>query len=279
MKRLSGAPLSLRVVRNLQRLHVKGASFLMRCLLRIRAFDIISEYNLGKLRFSVPLWRLQWDAVDVANYEAKLIDVFCEAVAPLHNATLFDCGADIGTFSSLVCSRTPQITRVIALEPNPDVLQFLKVNLANLPVVAELVPKGAANFDGQGSLARPTYDQSDHARFLIPGQGSIEAIRIDRLGVRDGDIAFKIDIEGGELEALKGATMTIKSARKCVVALEAHPAVAKRIGRDPVECLRFLNGLRPFQFIVAETGERPSMASPLLKSEQVEVWNVVGWAS
>jgi hypothetical protein len=102
-------------------------------------------------------------------------------------------------------------------------------------------------------------------------------ITIDSLNVRGGDIALKLDIEGGELEALKGAAETIVSARECVVTVEAHPVVAKRVGQDPVECLQFLESLRHFQFLVAETGERPSTSAPLLRTGQTDIWNVVGW--
>ena len=100
---------------------------------------------------------------------------------------------------------------------------------------------------------------------------------IDSLNVRGGNIAIKLDIEGGELNALKGAVETVTSAHECVITLEAHPMVARRTGQDPVECLRFLTALRPFHFIIAETGERPLLSAPLVKSGQTDIWNVVGW--
>jgi hypothetical protein len=92
-----------------------------------------------------------------------------------------------------------------------------------------------------------------------------------------GDVAIKLDLEGGELEALKGAAETIAAARECVITVEVHPAVAKRIERDPVESLQFLESVRPFHFLVAETGERPSTSAPILRIGQTDIWNVVGW--
>src|SRR5262249_27824866 len=139
---------------------------------------------------------------------------------------LFDCGADIGTFSALVCWRAEQIVRVVAFEPNPDVSEFLKSNLSNLPIASEMISRAVGSFNGYGRLERATYDRSDHARFLVPGDGQIEMTTIDSMNVRTGDVAIKLDIEGGELEALKGAAETIISARQCVVTLEANPVVA-----------------------------------------------------
>jgi hypothetical protein len=53
--------------------------------------------------------------------------------------------------------------------------------------------------------------------------------------------------------------------------------VAERIGQDPVETLKYLDSVRKFHFIVAETRQPVSTSSPLLRSGQTEIWNVVGW--
>jgi len=189
---------------------------------------------------------------------------------------LFDCGADIGTFSALVCSKTSRVAQVVAFEPNPDVSEFLEHNLSQLRVPSEAITKAVSCFEGTGRLEFPHYDHSDHGRFLVPGDGPVEVVTIDGVGVRGGDVAIKIDVEGGELEVLKGAAGTISAVRNCVISFEGHPRVAQRLKRDPIECLRFLQSLRPFSFVVAETGESPSTASPLI-GEREGVINVIGW--
>jgi len=277
MKSVSGGPLLFRLAKSMGRSHVRGGSFLMSRLDDLGALNVVAEYQLGRLKFGVPLYRLPWDFWDVENYEAKLIAAFCRAVSPLENVVLFDCGADIGTFSALVCSRAEQIVRVIAFEPNRDVNEFLKSNLSNLPIASETVSKAVGSFNGYGRLERPEYDRSDHARFLVPGDGQIEVTTIDSMHVRKSDVAIKLDLKGFQFAALKGAAETIVSARQCVVSLEAHPAVANRTGQDPVECLQFLESLRPFHFLVAETSQRPSTSARLLKHGQTDIWNVVGW--
>ena len=188
-----------------------------------------------------------------------------------------DCGADIGIFFALVGARADRLSRVVAFEPNTEVLSVLEMNLGFMSAPSQLVPKAVSYFEGRGRLERPRYDSSDHARFLVPGEGPVEVTTVDAQGVRGGDVAIKIDVEGGELEVLKGATETIRAARECVVTVEAHYQVAKRVGRDPSECLKYLESIRPFRFAIAETGEPVSGAHKILDQNQGHIWNVVGW--
>jgi len=76
---------------------------------------------------------------------------------------------------------------------------------------------------------------------------------------------------------LRGAAETIASARKCVITVEANPRVVMRTKRDPVECLRFLQSLRPFGFLIAETEESPVLSSPVIKDGEKATRNVIAW--
>jgi FkbM family methyltransferase len=262
------------------RWRIRGGNRLVGIFAQLGMLNVVAQYQLGRgVSFNVPLFRADtcWDQRDIAGYERRLIQSFCHLLEPLFDVVLFDCGADIGTFSALVCSKTSRITKVIAFEPNPDVRGFLERNLSQLQIPSKAIIKAVSCFKGAGRLEVPTYDNSDHARFLVPGDGPLEVVTIDSFGARGGDVAMKLDVEGGELEVLKGARETIASARKCVITVEACPQVAKRTKRDPVECLRFLQSLRPFSFLIAETKESPLTSSPLIKDGQEGTRNVVCW--
>jgi len=280
-KTIGRAPLLLRLARTMARWRIRGGSRLEGILEQLGILDVIVQYRLDRdVNFSVPLFRTDtcWDQKDLEDYEKRLIHLFCRLLEPLGDVVLFDCGADIGTFSALVCSHTTQVARVIAFEPNPDVSIFMKQNLSQLNVPGEAITKAVGCCSGAGRLESPAYDQSDHARFLVPGDGSLEVVSLDSSGVRGGDVAIKIDVEGGELEVLKGALETIKSARKCVISMEAHPRVARRLKRDPIECLKLLESIRPFNFVIAETGEVPSTSSAIIEVGQQRGCNVIGWS-
>lgn len=280
-KIVTRAPLLLSLARTMTRWGIRGGDRLVGILGQLGMLNVVAQYQLGRaVSFSVPLFRADtcWDKRNVEDYERQLIHSFCRLLEPLFDVVLFDCGADIGTFSALVCSQTSRVTRVIAFEPNPDVTGFMKRNLSQLRIPARAITKAVGCCKGTGRLEVPDYDNSDYARFLVPGDGPLEVVTIDSLGVRGGDVAIKIDVEGGELEVLKGAAETIASARKCVITVEAHPLVAMRTKRDPVECLRFLQSLRPFSFVIAETAECPSTSSALIKDGETAICNVIGWS-
>jgi FkbM family methyltransferase len=279
-KVVTRAPLLFRLARTMTRCRIRGGNRLVGILGQLGVLDVVAQYQLGRgVNFSVPLFRPDtcWDQRDIEDYEAGLIRSFCRLLEPLSDVVLFDCGADIGTFSALVCSRTSRVTRVIAFEPNPDVASFVRRNFAQLPIPSRVITKAVGSFHGTGRLEVPAYDNSDHARFLVPGEGPLQVVTIDSFGLRGGDVAIKIDVEGGELEVLEGAAKTITLARKCVVTVEANPRVAMRTKRDPVECLRFLQSLRPFSFLIAETEESPLTSSPIIRDGQKAIRNVIAW--
>ncbi len=277
---VTDAPLLLKLAKTMTRWGIRGGNRLVKIFGRLGMLNVVAQYQLGRgVSFSVPLFRDDtcWDQRDIEEYESQLIHSFCRLLEPLVDVVLFDCGADIGTFSALVCSQTSRVTRVIAFEPNPDVTVFLKRNLSQLQTRSKAITKAVSCFKGAGRLEVPAYDNSDHARFLVPGEGPLEVVTIDSLGVRGGDVAIKIDVEGGELEVLKGAAETIALARNCVITVEANHRVAMRTKRDPVECLRFLQSLRPFNFRIAETEESPLTSSPIIKDGQKATRNVIAW--
>ena len=265
----------LRIARRMSRSNIRGAGVFTRLLRRLGMLNVMAQYRLGDSKFSVPVNRIPWDSIDVANYEKDFVSAFCCALSSSNNVTLFDCGADIGIFSALVCSQTRNIARIVAFEPSQAAHEVLSFNLSNLGLPFALVPKAVGSFQGCGRLERPRTNLTDHARFLVPGAGPIQVTTIDSMEVRGGDVAIKLDLEGGELEALKGARQTITSARECLIGLEANPVVVNRTRTDPVECLRLLESMRRFHFLVAETGETPSVSGPLLRDGQTKIWNIV----
>src|SRR5215471_8297964 len=152
MATVVGAPLLLRVARSMSRSHIRGSGVLTRLLHRLGMLNVVALYEINRVPFRVPLNVLAWDERDVATYEAAFLDEFARALAPLSDVTFFDCGADIGTFSALLYSRTDRISRIIAFEPNAAACEYLEMNLASLGIPTEVIPSAVSCAEGRGRL-------------------------------------------------------------------------------------------------------------------------------
>jgi FkbM family methyltransferase len=255
----SRPPLLFLLSRTLTRRGARGGYRLLHLARRLGQLDRVVRYPIpGGGSLDVPISRPEnaWDRRDVLSYQHELIDDLVRVVeAARGTATLLDCGADIGLISVRVAARcSDRLGEVVAIEPNPVAQDVLEANLSRVPVPSRVVRAAAASFSGRGSLSSPAYDDSDHARFLVEREdGPIAVVRIDDLGLREGvPLVVKLDVEGGELDVLRGAERTLRSAAGFAVSFEAHPAVAERTGIDPMEIVRFLDTIRACDVTISE---------------------------
>jgi FkbM family methyltransferase len=220
---------------------------LLNCVVRYRLTDAVT--------IDVPIFIDQWSEADIWDYERQLIDMLVAFASDLEGPTeLVDCGAEIGLISVLLAARCPGLVRVRAFEPNERVFPFLASNMRRLPVEAEAHRAGLGDFNGTGILRRPEHDGSDHAHFVErKSEGDFPVLKVDDVGIgSDCNLILKIDVEGGELAVLKGAASTLARVRDFIISVEAHPLQVKRTGIDPMECLQFVQSLRPCSAVVSE---------------------------
>lgn len=78
---------------------------------------------------------------------------------------------------------------------------------------------------------------------------------MDALSLKAINLLLKIDVEGGEIGVVRGASRTLAEAKKAIISIEAHPQVFGRTGIDPISILREIAAIRPLQFTVSETGK------------------------
>lgn len=257
-------PLLFHVAKILERKRIRGSSRFLQSLNRHGWLDRPVDYLIGdSLSILVPIARNGYDRYELNHYETEFLAALAEFIGQIVGRfTLIDCGADIGVISIKLLASCPSITRIIAFEPNSEAYPWLKHNLDRLAIPAEAIHAAVADFEGKGRLTAPESRwnpgvEINHTQyFLEPVEdGPINVARIDSQAYPDSDsLVMKLDLEGGELAALRGAARTISTAANVIVAIEAHPSVTARTGIDPVECLRFLTSLRPFLFSVSETG-------------------------
>jgi FkbM family methyltransferase len=170
---------------------------------------------------------------------------------PRRGGTVLDVGACIG-FSAVAAARmVGREGLVVAVEPDPDNLRWLRLNLGRLSNCV-VVPKGVADREGRRLLHR--HPNPGAHNILGPwGEGvEIEVTTIDRICERAGlkRVDFMMmDIEGAELMALRGARRTLRRTRKVVV------GAYHRVGGKPTwpRVRRFLEKMG-FRTVVTEDG-------------------------
>lgn len=181
-----------------------------------------------------------WEEVESESYSAYVRDL-------REGMVVFDIGAHVGTYTILALRRLGPRGNVVAYEPHPltrkFLLEHLEMNLGGAGVIVRDVCCGS------GSGTASFYflpDRAEGISGLVPVDGfqqrEVTVTTVDAeviaLGLRP-DI-LKIDVEGAELEVLKGAEATLK-LHKPVIFLSVHPAALARMKqteRDVLDWLR-----------------------------------------
>lgn len=162
-------------------------------------------------------------------------------VLPLLNAyinagdVVVDCGAFIGDHTIHYSRRVGACGRVIAFEPNPKAFACLDHNMAAL---ANTTVHGVGLSDTTSTIGL-TIDANAGASHAN-ADGDLPCVALDSFGLRRCDF-IKLDCEGMEPLALKGASWTINLYRPAML-IEINEGALARQGFTPSDIFRFLDG-------------------------------------
>jgi FkbM family methyltransferase len=133
----------------------------------------------------------------------------------------YDVGAHLGFFTLLMARLVGDQGRVVALEPDPFMGTALENNLRLNRVTNVSVIKAAAGASAGKRRFSPGHG-AGIGHLAEDGEVAVEGTTIDDLGAVFGSPdLIKVDVEGGELEVLKGAWTTL-SSRKPALVIELH---------------------------------------------------------
>ena len=186
-----------------------------------------------------------------------------------------DVGANIGWYSLLIDRLAPATVPVLAFEPDPENFGLLETNLA-VNGSRRVVAVRAALGESAGMATLYRHGESNLGRHsLLPvNQGdvlSVATVRLDDYWTRMGlgeriPRLIKMDIEGYELPALRGATAVL--ARCPLLVAEFSPELMRAGGIEPAALVSFLEhaGFAPNR--IGASGLVPSTRSELLASDR-----------
>ena len=179
---------------------------------------VYSEYR-GDLYFLVNAKFNVERAVMTGEYESELLSVIDQVVQ--RDDICIDVGANTGAISLALCQKVETNGRVLSLEPGPPFFERMKKNIALNPSLK----KQWSGFnlglsDKAGTLNWLEDDLFPGNAGLLEKDGTpVPVITLDELITKEKlpRVDFiKIDVEGMELEVLKGATETLKQHRPLI---------------------------------------------------------------
>jgi FkbM family methyltransferase len=178
-------------------------------------------------------------------YERPFLKFLRDELQP--DDTYIDVGAHVGIDAAFVANLAPAGS-VVAFEPAPDTVSVLRNSVGRLDNV-EVVP--VALGDGAGTLtlrANPKWHPEDAATRSSFGAGppicQAQLIRFDdwSTDLTRMDVV-KIDVEGAELDVLKGMLQSLRRLQPRVVAVEVYPPYLAAAGTSEVAIVELLAGV------------------------------------
>lgn len=174
--------------------------------------EIAGGYIVPKGGIHIPQWQVETQRLD----HDQFLTPYCTQFIPVGGCAV-DGGAFDGDSTIAYSNKAGPSGFIYAIEPGPLAFRCLKHNAALFPagnVAALQVALGAK----EGSVVHVPHSGGDLGMsFCLPSeQGNIPVIPIDSLNERKIDF-IKLDLEGYELEALRGAGRVLTEDRPTLV--------------------------------------------------------------
>jgi FkbM family methyltransferase len=206
-------------------------------------------------------------------YEDELELLFKDSVGV--DYTLIDCGANFGYWSVLISSRPYGSHKAIAIEPSSENFAKLKNNAEINGNRFEVMKCAIGAARGTARLSGTKHEAFSIAGGADSGGEDVTVIALDNL-IDDGKVSsggkylIKLDVEGVEIEAIKGGTRLLQG--DSVLLCEEH-------GNDPNHTVsRYILEQTPLKLIVYDPrSNRLETVTELSILDRVKVSSHVGY--
>jgi FkbM family methyltransferase len=181
-----------------------------------------------------------------------------------------DAGANFGIYTAMASKAVSEAGRVIAFEPSTRAFPVLQRNIAingfknvlAFPVALTDKPGRARLYHhsavGSDALAKDSSFPPDAYAQEIETE-SLDNV-LAKTSIKRVDV-IKMDVQGAEELAMRGASETVTSMRPVIV-FEYHPAGAISMGLEPDGAWRFLRGQNYEFFNIGQDGKCTRLLTP-----------------
>jgi FkbM family methyltransferase len=162
--------------------------------------------------------------LSMSEHEEDILEKF----SPTGGNTFVDIGAAFGFYTIVGSGKVGRTGKVISIEPHPDIFDMLNRNikfnqLTNVVTLNYAVSSKATKVKLYSSYSiLPERDRKDNKKFV-----EVDANTLDNLlhqnGINAEDVNWvKIDVEGAEIEVLRGATDVLSKGKDIALLIEVH---------------------------------------------------------
>ncbi len=194
--------------------------------------DIKITHHWTKDRMTVNLYRHRGYWYKGVNREPQTMRDLLKIVKP--GSTCFEIGGHIGYVSLILRQAVGEEGSVYVFEPGSNNYNYLEANTRpypNIKIINLAISDHSGEVDffteditGQNNSLKPDYSQFRHNQELqgaeaVYTKSVVQAITLDAYIEKQGVVpdSIKIDIEGAELLALRGAVETLRSHRPVIM--------------------------------------------------------------
>lgn len=156
-------------------------------------------------------------------YEIDLLHYLTQMGLP--RGDVIDVGAQIGNHSVFFGNFLAE--RVVSVEPNPAVIPILERNTKNNPGSYTIIRAGLGECAGSASVHVPDSHNCGTAQ-LVPGH-DVNVTTLDAIAT-DSVVLVKVDVEGMELDVLRGGLRLLRTQHPDIV-LEAATSEDMKLHR------------------------------------------------
>jgi FkbM family methyltransferase len=211
------------------------------------------RYKPAKIDFL----QFKFDVPDALSFIWQFKEIFVEEYYRFERSTdvpvIFDCGANVGTSCAFFKYRYPQ-ARILAFEPNPNIVEYLKRNIKNNSLENIEVIEKAVWISNDG--IELGLDNADASSIHIEkNKAKVGTVRLKDLLAKEQTVdMLKMDIEGAEFEVLSDCNVSLMNVKNLFIEYHSYSSQPQQLS----EIIRVLesSGFRYF-IMQPENRSRP----------------------